>query len=68
MSVTQFELEQLHRETEQLEIDKNLKQAEREAKKQARKAKRRRELLSKLVAPVLFIITVLVALALSKLR
>lgn len=65
---TQLELKQIRDETEKLEEKKRLSLAEKERKRKEKEAKKRKKLLSKLVAPVLFILTVLVALVLSHLR
>jgi uncharacterized membrane protein (DUF4010 family) len=57
---TQLELQQIKRETEKLEWEKRVNQEERERKRREKEAKKRRRLLSKLVAPLLFVITIII--------
>ncbi len=65
---TQLELKQIKNETDELEEKKRLSLAEKEKKRKEKEAKKRKKLFSKLVAPVLFVLTILIALILSHLR
>ncbi len=58
---TQLELKKIEDKTQLLEFEKEAKRLEREQRKRAKEAKKRRQLFAKLIAPILFLITVLVA-------
>lgn len=62
---TPAELKEIERQTEKIEAEKEKKRREREEKKAERLKKKRRYFLEKLVAPALFILTVVVSLLLA---
>ena len=60
--------EKFRRHAEEVEAEKDRKRAEREAKKREKELKKQREKQEKLVAPILLLITILIAMVLYAFR
>ncbi len=65
MSVSIDEIQELEKRTQEIEEKKSQKKSDREQKKVAKEKFQRRQLIEKLVAPVLFILTIVVSWVIS---
>lgn len=65
MSVTIDEIQELERKTREIEVAKQKKAREREAKRKAKEKAARLAVWEKLVAPILLIVSVIIALIVS---
>ncbi len=64
----QTDYDKFRRHAEEIESEKERKRAEREAKKKEKELKKKREKQEKLVAPILLLITILIAMMLYAFR